>query len=111
MQFIYVMSHSRPDLSLKQEGGSAGPLRCGKGSTWEGGVRVPAIAWWPGTVPRNRTHQLISMVDLFPTLVKMTKGKVPQNRKIDGIEMTKVLFEEGGKVKITIYRSVLRLHS
>ena len=92
--FVY-----RPDLYLKQNGGSAGPLRCGKGSTWEGGVRVPAVAWWPGKVRKSRTHQLTTMVDLFPTLMKMARGKVPQDRRMDGIDMTKVLFRKGGKVR------------
>lgn len=89
----------RPDLSLKTEGGSAGHLRCGKGSTWEGGVRIPAIAWWAEKVRHGRTHQLSSMLDLFPTLMKMAGGKVPQDRIMDGLDLSNVLFVKNGKVR------------
>ena len=48
----------RPDLSQRTKGGSAGLLRCGKGSTWEGGMRAPAIAWWPGKIRHGRTNKV-----------------------------------------------------
>lgn len=98
--FNIISIENRPDLHQKENGGSAGLLRCGKGSTWEGGIRVPAIAWWPGKIRKSRTHQLTTLVDLYPTIMKMARGKVPQDRKMDGIDMTKVLFRKEGKVSI-----------
>ena len=86
---------SRPDLSEGSEGGSAGPLRCGKGSTWEGGVRVPAIARWPGRISRRRSMQLGSHLDLFPTIMKVAGGKLPGDRKIDGVDLSNLLLKKG----------------
>ena len=48
----------RPDLNQGIRGGNAGPFRCGKGSTWEGGFRAPGIAWWPNKIKHGRTHQV-----------------------------------------------------
>ena len=48
----------RPELKEKTKGGVAGPLRCGKGTTWEGGMRVPAIAWWPRMIRHGRSRQV-----------------------------------------------------
>ncbi|MFM7741929.1 MAG: sulfatase-like hydrolase/transferase, partial [Verrucomicrobiota bacterium] len=48
---VVFTSDNGPWLIKGADGGSAGPLRGGKGSTWEGGVRVPTLAWWPGHVP------------------------------------------------------------
>jgi len=49
---------SRPSLVREVRGGNAGPLRCGKGSTFEGGMRVPAIAWWPGKITPGKTSEV-----------------------------------------------------
>jgi arylsulfatase A len=48
--FVFFTSDNGPWLTQGEAGGSAGPLREGKGSTWEGGMREPAIAWWPGRI-------------------------------------------------------------
>ena len=45
----------------KVRGGISGPLRCGKGSTFEGGMRVPAIAWWPGQITPGKKTQEVCM--------------------------------------------------
>lgn len=61
------------------------PLRGGKGSTWEGGVRVPTIAWWPGQIPAGtETAEITSMMDLLPTFAGLADAKLPANRKLDG---------------------------
>ena len=48
----------RPSLLQNVRGGNAGPLRCGKGTTYEGGMRVPAIAWWPGRIKPGKTSEV-----------------------------------------------------
>ena len=96
----------RPDLMQGAEGGSAGPLRCGKGSTWEGGVRVPAIAHWLGKISHRRSMQLALHLDLFPTILKMAGGKLPKDRKIDGIDISNSLLRKS-KVLSTIVELVI----
>jgi arylsulfatase A len=74
--------------------GSNGPLRGGKGTTFEGGVRVPAIAWWPKTLAANRTlTEPISMLDLFPTIASLAGAKVPADRVLDGQDLSKLLIQ------------------
>lgn len=69
----------------KIKGGSAGPLRGWKGTTWEGGMRVPMIARWPGVLPAGLVLDGIATVmDLFTTLVEEAGGQVPSDREIDG---------------------------
>ncbi len=66
-------------------GGSAGPLRSGKVSTFEGGVRVPCIVWGPGRVPAATTCKSIaSTLDVLPTLASLAGAQPPQDRVIDG---------------------------
>ena len=66
------------------------PLRDGKGTLYEGGVRIPLIARWPGKVPAGQVSDaVICSVDLFPTFAALTGGALPQN--IDGVNITDVL--------------------
>ncbi len=72
--------------------GSSGPLREGKGSTWEGGVRVPCIARWPGRVPAGRVSDAIfATIDFMPTFASLAGYKVPDDRIIDGVDQTALL--------------------
>ncbi len=73
------------------------PLRGGKGSTWEGGMRVPTIAWWPGQIPADTsTDAVTGMLDILPTFVKLAEGKVPTDRVIDGRDVWPLLSGETG---------------
>ncbi|MCU0913486.1 MAG: sulfatase [Planctomycetes bacterium] len=68
------------------------PLRGNKGSTWEGGVRVPAIAWWPGQVPASTSDDRIcAMFDVLPTFAALAGTKAPGDRKLDGADIRPVL--------------------
>lgn len=91
----------------KDHGGSAGPLRSGKVSTWEGGVRVPTIAWAPGRVPAGKTCQaLTSTMDLFPTFAKLAGREVPTDRVIDGEDISPLFageFEKANPDKVYNY--------
>lgn len=89
---VWFTSDNGPWLSFDSHGGSAGLLREGKGMTWEGGMRVPAIAWWPGTIPAGQTSAaLASTLDILPTSIKMAGGEVPTDRIIDGFDLTEML--------------------
>lgn len=68
------------------------PLRGGKGSTLEGGVRVPALAWWPGKIPAGTaTDAITSMMDILPTLARLAGVSPPADRRIDGVDLWPVL--------------------
>jgi arylsulfatase A-like enzyme len=68
------------------------PLRGSKGQTFEGGIRTCTIAWWPGKVPAGTsTDSITSMMDVLPTLAKLGGGKLPEGRKIDGVDIWPVL--------------------
>ncbi|MBM3875519.1 MAG: sulfatase [Verrucomicrobia bacterium] len=72
--------------------GSNAPLRGFKASTWEGGMREPTIAWWPGRIPPGTSSDAIaSMMDVLPTVVKLAGGAVPADRKLDGVDLWPVL--------------------
>ena len=74
--------------------GSSGPLRGAKGSTWEGGLRVPGIVRWPGKVPAGRTNDaIISTLDVLPTFASLagTPESVPDDRIMDGVDQTELL--------------------
>jgi arylsulfatase A len=91
---IFFTSDNGPWLIMNQQGGSAGLLRDGKGSTWEGGMREPAIAWWPGKIQSNVTNtNAASMVDLFPTVLKLAGANLPNDRIIDGRDLGGTLFK------------------
>ncbi len=69
----------------RQTRGSAGPLRGVKGTTWEGGMRVPFVARWPGRLPGGHVRGGVSvMTDLFTTLIELAGGEIPSDREIDG---------------------------
>lgn len=72
--------------------GSSGPLRAGKGSTYEGGLRVPCIARWPNRIPAGRTSDAIfATIDLLPTLASLGGCELPADRIIDGVDQTALL--------------------
>jgi arylsulfatase len=65
--------------------GSARPFRDGKGSTWEGGVRVPGVFWWPGVIqPRTVSREPASILDILPTVFALAGQPKPADRAIDG---------------------------
>ena len=90
---VMFTSDNGPWLIKGADGGSAGPLRGGKGTTWEGGVRVPTLAWWPDKVaPGSACDAIAGTIDFLPTFVKLAGGTVPTDRKIDGKDISPLLF-------------------
>ena len=89
---VIFTSDNGPWLIKGSDGGAAGPLRGGKGSTWEGGVRVPTVAWWPGRIAAGTTCDAVAgTIDLLPTLVNLAGGTLPADRVIDGRDIGPLL--------------------
>ena len=81
------------------EGGSNGVLRGTKGTTWEGGQRVPCIMRWPGMIPKGTVcRELATAMDLYPTLAELGSADVPQDRIIDGKSILSLMIS-GDNVK------------
>src|SRR5690606_26440998 len=77
-------------------GGSNGPLRGRKGSTWEGGQRVPCIMYWPGTIPGGRVvRDIASSIDFLPTFARLAGTEAPSGRIIDGKDISELMLRPG----------------
>lgn len=92
---VVFTSDNGPWLSFQTHGGSAGPLRAGKGTTFEGGQRVPTIFWWPGAVKPAVVTELGSTLDLMATLATLTGTNPPDDRKLDSYDLSQVLLGTG----------------
>lgn len=90
---VVFTSDNGPWKVFKQQGGSAGLLRDGKGSTWEGGMREPTIFWWPGRIKPGVVMEPGSTLDLLPTIAAIAGVEPPSDRILDGFDLSPVLFE------------------
>ncbi|MBK8095583.1 MAG: sulfatase [Planctomycetes bacterium] len=89
---VLFTADNGPWLSYGEHAGSAGKLREGKGTMFEGGIREPTIAWWPGKVPAGATcAELASTIDVLPTVAKVIGAELPPHR-LDGHDITPLLF-------------------
>lgn len=86
--FVIFTSDNGPWLPFKHHGGSAGPLRDGKGTTFEGGQRVPCIVRGPGIPADSVCHELTGTIDVLPTLASLVNSPLPKDTKIDGMDMS-----------------------
>lgn len=94
---VIFTSDNGPWLAKGNQAGTAGPLRGGKFSTWEGGVREPFLAWWPGHIQAGTVSDTVAAnIDFLPTFVSLAGGTVPSQPKIDGIDISPLLL---GKAK------------
>lgn len=94
---VIFTSDNGPWLNYGNHAGSAGPLREGKGTMWEGGYREPCVMRWPGKIPAGtKCDQLASTIDLFPTVAKLIGAKVPTERVIDGKDIWPLMAGEKG---------------
>ncbi|MBG90098.1 MAG: arylsulfatase [Verrucomicrobiales bacterium] len=90
--YVIYTTDNGPWLSFKHHGGSAGPLRDGKGTTFEGGQRVPCVMWGPGRIPAGtECSQLVGTIDMLPTIASLTGSKLPKGKKIDGMDASALL--------------------
>lgn len=90
---VMFTSDNGPWLTQGAQGGSAGPFHEGKGSTWEGGMRVPGIAWMPGRLSPRVCQDPVGALDVFPTFLAMAGVSTPGRITIDGTDLSPVLFE------------------
>jgi len=89
---IIFTSDNGPWLEKELDGGSSGLLRGGKFEVWEGGIRMPFIARWPGRIPPRRVcNDVCIMMDIFTTCLTLAGVPIPQDRPIDGKNMMPVL--------------------
>ena len=89
---VIFTSDNGPWLVMGTNAGVAGPLRGGKGSTWEGGMREPTVAWWPGQIQAGTSCDAVAAnFDLLPTFVKLAGGAVPATPKRDGVDLWPLL--------------------
>lgn len=91
---VVFTSDNGPWNSFRQQGGSAGLLRDGKGSTWEGGMREPTIFWQPGRIKPGVVMDMGCTLDLLPTLAAMSGSELPSTT-LDGHDLSPVLFAGG----------------
>lgn len=89
---ILYSSDNGPWLAKGTNAGTAGPLRGGKGGTYEGGEREPTIAWWPGHIAAGTVCDAVAAnIDVLPTFYKLAGGTAPFKHKIDGLDISPLL--------------------
>ncbi|MDH5603273.1 MAG: sulfatase-like hydrolase/transferase, partial [Cyclobacteriaceae bacterium] len=91
---VVFTTDNGPWLVYNSHGGSAGLLRDGKGSTFEGGMRVPTIFSWKGNIKPAVVNDMGSTLDLFPTICKLTGADYPHDRVMDGYDLSETLLNE-----------------
>ncbi|QRR00257.1 sulfatase family protein [Dyadobacter sandarakinus] len=104
--FVVFLSDNGPWLMkslIDENGGSAGLLYEAKGSTYEGGMRVPAIAWMPGTVKTQVSSAVATSMDLYPTILKWAGAAAPADTPLDGNDITGIFTGSADKVTDIVY--------
>jgi len=100
---VIFTSDNGPWLPFRSHGGSSGPLKGGKGTTWEGGVRTPAIFWWSGTVRPGVVTDLGSALDLMATAAALAGATLPSDQVLDGVDLGAVLRGSGSSPRDTLF--------
>ncbi|SFB31698.1 sulfatase family protein [Algoriphagus aquimarinus] len=88
--YVIFTSDNGPWLVYNEQGGSSGSLYGGKGTSYEGGVRVPTVIWGPGNVKPGVISKMGSTLDLLPTITTLAGAKMPQDRVYDGFDLSPV---------------------
>lgn len=103
---VVFTSDNGPWLPTEISGGSAGLLKDGKGSTWEGGMREPTIFWSPGNIPAKVVMDMGSTLDLLPTFSALAGVPLPSDRVLDGVDLSPILFGDnpGPRNEMFYYR-------
>jgi len=101
--FVVFTSDNGPWLIFDEHGGSAGPLREGKGCTFEGGMREPCVMWWPGKIKPGVVNDMGATMDLYTTIITLAGGKIPSDRVVDGMDLSPALFGTGPSPRKTMF--------
>uniref|UniRef100_A0ABM5FNC0 Arylsulfatase G isoform X3 n=1 Tax=Pogona vitticeps TaxID=103695 RepID=A0ABM5FNC0_9SAUR len=112
--FLWFTGDNGPWSEKCQYAGSVGPYTgiwqrkrggsSAKQTTWEGGHRVPTLAYWIGKIPGNVTSPvLLSILDIFPTLVSLANASLPPSRRFDGMDVSEILFGQSNKGHKTLF--------
>jgi arylsulfatase A len=109
---VIFSSDNGPWLLMDDLGGSAGLLRDGKGTTWEGGFRVPTVFWWPGRIAPKVVTEMGSTLDLLPTFADLVGVELPSDRVYDGSSLTGALLNgEGSPRKDMIFYRLQEIYA
>ena len=100
---VIFTSDNGPWTIFNENGGSAGLLKGGKGSSYEGGMREPTIFWWPGKLKHSVIMDCASTLDLFPTFCSLADLKVPSDRIYDGYDLSPLMFGTGKSKRDVIF--------
>ena len=97
---VVYTSDNGPWLRFKHHGGQALPLREGKGTTFEGGMRVPCVVWGPGRIQAgSKSDEMMSTIDLLPTFSSLAGVKLKTNGPIDGLDQSAMILGNGPTVR------------
>jgi arylsulfatase A len=118
---VLYMSDNGPWAPYLEQAGSAGLLRGAKATTWEGGVRVPAIFWWPGTIKTGVVTGMGSELDVLQTFAALAGAPAPADRVLDGYDLSATLrtaapsprdtmFYYGGRGFAAVRRGAYKAH-
>jgi len=95
---VVFTSDNGPWIEYGFDAGSAGPLRGSKGGNYEGGLRVPFLARWPGRIPPGLvSSEIAANIDILPTLAEIAGAQAPSDRTLDGRSIWRLLTEPGSK--------------
>jgi arylsulfatase A len=97
--YVIYTTDNGPWLQFRHHGGSAGPLREGKGTTFEGGQRVPCVMRGPGIPAGTVCEDLMGTIDLLPTFASITGQPLLKGRKIDGVDASDLLTGKGKSIR------------
>ena len=103
---VFFTSDNGPWLMFKDHGGSAGLLRDGKGSTFEGGMRVPSLFYWKGKIQPAMIMDNGTTMDILPTICSLAGVDLPNDRLYDGYDLSNVLIGDGAsqREEVVYYR-------
>lgn len=101
--FVIFTSDNGPWLTELENGGSAGPLKDGKGTWWEGGFRVPAIIRMPGKITPSINNEIMASMDIFPTFLYMAGINPPKDVILDGVNQSAMLFEDKSSARDEVF--------
>lgn len=101
---VVFLSDNGPWLQKGEDGGLATPLRNGKGTSWEGGHRVPAIMSMPGEIPESsKSEAMTTIMDIYPTIADLAGADMPEDRVIDGKNLRSILSEQTDESPHEVY--------